>query len=71
MLAGHSMVLGPGAEACEWCGRTWLSLLNDRDLWVVGATGIAHSGALNVAEKKELDARLERTWHAIVGDDAA
>jgi len=63
-VAGHTFVQTERGEACADCGKLWLDVLNARELWTPGATGIAHTGALNVTEIAELQAKLERIWNA-------
>lgn len=67
LIAGHSFLDQPHGRACEWCGRTWINLLDNRDLWKVGELDIAHSGALVGEEVKQLEAEVQRVWDLVVG----
>lgn len=63
-VAGHTFTDTPRGEACSECGKLWMEVLNVRELWRAGQVGIAHSGALNETEVKELQAKLDRIWDA-------
>jgi hypothetical protein len=63
-IAGHTMVDGPGGRACKFCGKTWLSILDQRDFWRPGEKGIAHIDPLNEAECQQLRAELDRIYAA-------
>lgn len=71
LIAGHSLVNTPHGRACEWCGRTWVSILNAREFWKVREHGIAHAGALVIHEVEELEAELARIWDATVASAVA
>lgn len=63
-VAGHLFADSPRGEACSDCNKTWLEVLNMRELWIVGAHGIACRGALNTPELESLHAKLQRIWDA-------
>lgn len=69
-IAGHTFVEFPHGRACQSCGKTWISVLNDREFWRPGEIGIAHSGALNSAEVAQLEAEISRIWTAGLGQRA-
>lgn len=61
-LAGHAMEEGPGGLACRYCGKTWMWLLDHKDQWVVGATGISHIDPTNEFEVSQLNGEIDRIW---------
>ena len=62
-VAGHAFVETPCGEACS-CGKTWLYVLDRREEWRPGVTGIAHTGGLTIEEIAQLNAKLQRIWDA-------
>ena len=66
-IAGHIFADGPNGRACRICGRRWLDILDKREFWRPGESGIAHVGDLNEREVEELEAELERIWRAVTG----
>lgn len=64
-IAGHIFRNSPTGRVCD-CGRTWLSVLAEREYWRPGEAGIAHSGNLNAVEVGELQAELDRVWTAVL-----
>ena len=66
-VAGHHFVDAPGGEKCEWCGKTWMSVLQDREFWKPGEPNIAHGRNLWAADVTELEAKIEAMWKAGAG----
>lgn len=64
-IAGHRFIESPTGRVCD-CGRTWLSVLAEREYWVVGAHGVRHFGTLGPADVDELQAELDRVWTAVL-----
>lgn len=64
-IAGHSFIEGPGGRMCQFCGRTWLSLVAEREYWKVGEMNIAHQGALSESGIEQLNAELDRIHRAM------
>ena len=63
-IAGHTLVDDLNGSKCV-CGMTWAALLNHREYWQAGVTGIAHQGALRQSECDGLNAEVERIWRAM------
>jgi hypothetical protein len=63
-IAGHYFIDGPGGRRCA-CGKSWLDLLNMRDMWRVGAPGIAHTGSLTAHEVSQLEDEINRIWRTL------
>ena len=68
-VAGHDFVVdGFGIEKCSSCGKTWISIVEQREYWREGEKDIAHYGVLNAAEVMQLYAKEERMWLAGKGE---
>jgi len=70
-VAGHDLRHTPRGLACSVCDRRWLDMLDQRHRWNVGETDIAHVGALNADEVRQLLAFEVRynewLWDAVSG----
>lgn len=62
------MIEAVGGARCAECGRSWLSLLDNRDRWRRGETGIAHGDwALTDKQVAELEGEIDRIWATVSG----
>ncbi len=65
LIAGHSFADAIGGRACTACGKLWVQIASATED-DIGQLGIAHTGALNDAELKQIAAERERIWAAVM-----
>jgi hypothetical protein len=63
-IAGHTFVDTPTGRQCPGCGKYWIDVAPGAYM-ELGAMNIAHTGAMNEAERNQIRDELERIWVAV------